>query len=229
MHCGALARWLGELKADLKSIAASGWGAELIPDVDILESQFPELLADLESKRARLAELSALFAAADEEDYEDADDTGVLPGDQVKALKAALKQAKGSVKLAKRDSSLGDWREFQRHAEELATQLDRHKALEDEARQLKADLRTAEKKQDELVAAARAKISANQARSVILERMQRLLVQAYQAFLRADLRACVAALENLHRKYAVTAKQIETQRDAATERLSRFLAELGYA
>src|SRR3546814_3402352 len=27
---GALARWLGEMKADLKSIAASGWGAELI-------------------------------------------------------------------------------------------------------------------------------------------------------------------------------------------------------
>jgi hypothetical protein len=31
------------LKADLKSIAASGWGPELIPDDEILASQFPEV------------------------------------------------------------------------------------------------------------------------------------------------------------------------------------------
>ena len=35
--------------SDLKSIAASGWGPELIPDDDILQSQFPQVLAELES------------------------------------------------------------------------------------------------------------------------------------------------------------------------------------
>lgn len=89
---GAFARYVDELKADLKSIAASGWGPELILDADILESQFPEVLAEMDQKRTRLAELTALFAAADEEDYNDEDDTGVLPGDQVKDLKAKLKQ-----------------------------------------------------------------------------------------------------------------------------------------
>ena len=38
---------------------------------------------------------AALFAAADEEDYEDSDDTGVLPGDEVKTLKAKLKELRG--------------------------------------------------------------------------------------------------------------------------------------
>ena len=57
----------------------------------------------MEQKRLRLAELAALFAAADEEDYEDSDDTGVLPGDEVKALKAKLKEAKGQAKLAKKE------------------------------------------------------------------------------------------------------------------------------
>jgi len=89
---GAFAHYVDELKADLKSIAASGWGPELIPDADIIESQFPEVLAEMEAKRARLAELNALFSAADEEDYEDEDDTGVLPGGQVKAIKAELKK-----------------------------------------------------------------------------------------------------------------------------------------
>jgi type I restriction enzyme M protein len=57
---GAFARYVDELKADLKSIAASGWGPELIPDAEIVESQFPEVLAEMETKRVRLAELNAL-------------------------------------------------------------------------------------------------------------------------------------------------------------------------
>jgi type I restriction enzyme M protein len=225
---GAFARYVDELKADLKSIAASGWGAELIPDGDILESQFPQVLADIEAKRARLAELSALFAAADEEDYEDADDTGVLPSDQVKELKAKLKQARGEMKLAKRDPGLGDWGALEEEANAVEAQLARHKGLEDEAKQLKGDLRTAEKKQEELVAAAREKIDRNEARKVIVERLHRLLVQTYESYLRADQRACLAALENLHAKYAVTAEDIEKRRDAAAKKLRGFLRELGY-
>ena len=225
---GAFARYVGELKTDLKSIAASGWGPELIPDNEILESQFPEVIADIETRHARLAELSALFEAADEEDYEDIDDTGVLPGDQVKELKAKLKQLRGEMKLAKRDPGMGDWRALEKKVNAIETQIARHKALEDEAKQLKADLRAGEKKKEELVAAAREKIDSNEARKVIVERLRRLLVQTYEAYLRADQRACLAALENLHLKYAVTAEEIEKQRDAATKKLKDFLTELGY-
>ena len=226
---GAFARYVDELKADLKSIAASGWGPELIPDADILESQFPEVLAEMETKRTRLAELAALFAAADEEDYEDEDDTGVLPSDEVKSLKAKLKQLKGEAKLAKRDPNLGDFRAYEKEAAALEVRLERHKALEDEARQLKADLRATEKKQEDLVTAAREKIDRDEARKVIVERLHRLLVRTYESYLRADQRACLAALENLHAKYAVTAAQIEGRRDAATAKLKGFLEELGYA
>lgn len=223
---GAFARYVEDLKADLKSIAASGWGAELIPDADILESQFPELLAENEQKRLRLAELSALFTAADEEDYEDSDDTGVLPAEEVKALKTELKEAKAQAKLAKREGR--GTKKFLARAEAAEARLERHKALEDEAKLLKAELRATEKKQEELVAAAREKIDRYEARRVILDRLHRLLVQTYEGYLRADQRACLAALENLHRKYAVTAKEIEAKRDAAAERLKGFLVELGY-
>lgn len=225
---GAFARYVDELKADLKSVAASGWGPELIPDTDILESQFPEVLAELEQKRTRLAELAALFAAADEDDYED-DDTGVLPGDQVKELKAKLKQLKGEAKLAKRDPNLGDHKAYEKEAAAVEARLARHKALEDEAKQLKADLRATEKKQDDLVAAAREKIDRDEARKVIIDRLHRLLMQTYQSYLRADQRACLAALENLHAKYATTATDIEQRRNTATAKLKGFLGELGYA
>jgi len=226
---GALARYFEFFKPEFKSIAFSGWGPELIPDEDILQSQFPEVLAEQEQKRTRLTELAALFAAADEEDYEDDDDTGVLPGDQVKELKAKLKQLKGEAKLAKRDPNLGDHKAYEKEAAAVESRLARHKALEDEAKQLKADLRATEKKQDDLVAAAREKIDRDEARMVIIDRLHRLLMQTYQSYLRADQRACLAALENLHAKYATTATDIERRRNTATAKLKGFLGELGYA
>jgi len=287
---GAFAHYVDELKADLKSIAASGWGPELIPDADILESQFPEVLAEMETKRARLAELSALFSAANEEGYEDEDDIGVLPSEQVKALKAELKELNATWKTALKElkslaadlytemkatdalpSSIrkGDVTRGMTAREadfsagklilDLATQsklnsdriaaiqermqngqealeraqarqalLARHKALEDEAKQLKANLRATERKKDELVAAAREKIDSDEAKRVILDRLHRLLVQTYESYLRADQRTSLAALENLHDKYAVTAKEIEARRDAAAKKLQGFLKELGY-
>jgi len=223
---GALASYFELFKPEFKSIAFSGWGPELIPDDEILQSQFPEILAEMEQKRLRLAELAVLFAAADEEDYEDADDTGVLPDDEVKALKAEIKEARAQAKLAKREKR--DQAGFLVHAEAAEKRLARHNTLEDEAKQLKADLRATEKKEEELMAAAREKIDRGEARSVILDRLHRIFIQTYESYLRADQRACTAALENLHAKYAVTAKAIETKRDAEAAKLKKFLAELGY-
>ncbi len=225
---GAFANYVNQLKADLKSIAASGWGAELIPDDEILQSQFPQVLAEQEQARARLAELQALFAAADEDDFEDSDETGVLPSDEVKALKAELKELNTRAKLAKKEGQKDEWAALTNEVAAIEKSLATHKALEDEAKALKAAIRSTEKKQDELVEAARAKISRDEAKQVIVERLGRLLLESYRAYLRADQRACVAAVENLWNKYAVTAKQIEAERDAASKQLHEFLVELGY-
>lgn len=225
---GAFANYYKQLAPDFKSIAASGWGPELIPDEDILHSQFPQVLAELEQQHSRLAELHALFAAAGEEDFEDSDDSGVLPADEVKTLKAGLKEARGMMKLAKRDTAFGDWQSHQREAERIEAQLARHKALEDEAKQLKTLIKATEQSRDELVEQARLKISKDEARVVIVERLGKALFDSYRQYLRADQRACITALENLWGKYAVTAKQIEAERDEAARTLQAFLVELGY-
>jgi type I restriction enzyme M protein len=227
---GAFANFYQSLASDLKSIAASGWGPELIPDDDILQSQFPEVLAELEQQHNRLAELQALFAAANEEDFDaDADDSGVLPADEVKALKASLKDSRGLMKIAKRERNLGDWDSHRLDAERIERQLARHKALEDEARNLKALIKSTGERRDALVEQARQKISRDEARQIIVARLGQVLFASYRFYLRADQRACVAAVENLWRKYAVTAKQIEAERDAAAALLQGYLRELGYA
>ena len=288
---GAFANYVDSLKADFKSIAASGWGPELIPDEDILQSQFPEVLEELEQAQTRLAELQALFAAADEEDFEDSDDSGVLPGDEVKNKKDELKAATADWKAQlKRIKALaGDlftelkvadrlpqgakkayycsegltakdpqFTNGQRivdlaqqaghpsdyiaplveameqgelahaRAESITTSLVRHKALEDEVKTLKATIKGIEGKRDDLVQSAREKISDDEARAVIIERLRQRLLDTYRAYLRADQRACIKAIENLWNKYAVTAKTIEAERDAASQQLQAFLVELGY-
>jgi len=288
---GAFANYIDQLKADFKSIAASSWGPELIPDQEILQSQFPEVLEEMEQAQARLAELQALFAAASEDEFEDTEESGVLPSGEVKSKKDELKKTNAEWKthlkaikelattifaeikvaeLLPKEVKKGTYcnegltqkePEFDNGQRilELATQVDHisefstplteaitegkfaykkaqmimqslehHKVLEDEVKALKATIKGIEGKRDELVESARAKISNDEARSVIIERLRKVLLQTYQAYLRADQRAGIKAIENLWSKYAVTAKAIEAERDAASRQLQVFMVELGY-
>jgi type I restriction enzyme M protein len=278
---GGMARYVDGLKIDLKSVAASGWGAELIPDDDIVQSEFPALIEELATKRARIDEVQALFAAADEDGYEDEEDSGVLASSQVKILKDRIKansaelkslfkaaqgaapdlvqelnMLKGAAKLgtlgdpdfvaihrlAAAVSKAGSQSHFAVPVLALAEKgqaiidaladaegrLARHKALEDEARTLKAELRVAEKRREELVEAARAKITPEAARTQILLRFRNELFATYRAYLDADRRTVTGSIENLHDKYAVTVRDIEKQRSDAAAELDGYLKALGY-
>lgn len=231
---GAFANYFKGLVSDFKSIAASGWGPELIPDEDILQSQFPEVLAELETQHARLAERQALFAAASEEDFEDADDTGVLPADEVqfangqRVLDLAASVGHASTLASVIEVAMAAGQQAKATAERIESKLATRKALEDEAKTLKAAIKSTAAKKDELVEQARLKISKDEARQVIVERLGKLLFESYRQYLRADLCACIAAVENLLSKYAVTANQIEAERDETARVLQGFLVELGY-
>lgn len=92
--------------ADLKSISASGWNAELIPDEEILEAQFPEVLEKLQDNKKRLQELESMFAAVEksdeEEGNEDSDqleeeDTDILSKEAVTELKNKKKELRGQI------------------------------------------------------------------------------------------------------------------------------------
>jgi type I restriction enzyme M protein len=106
--------------------------------------------------------------------------------------------------------------------------LAKHKALEDELKELKKNIKAIENKRDELVESARRKISRDEARQVILERLKTVLINTYNKYLQDDKRTCIKAVENLWEKYAVTAKEIENDRDKASAQLHEFLVELGY-
>jgi len=102
---GSFASYWNSIYTDIKSVDASGWNAELIPDDEILESQFPEVLKELRSNEARKEELEAMFAEVNEleegvwteEDYE------VWQKDELKEQKEAIKALKGERKEADRE------------------------------------------------------------------------------------------------------------------------------
>ena len=116
----------------------------------------------------------------------------------------------------------------QQRLDQIDTELFRHTELEAELKTLKANIKESEKKKDDLVEAARARISEDEARDLILERLKRLLSEQYDGYLRQRQRELIAAVENLHNKYAVTVKQILAERDAQADQLNQFLVELGY-
>ena len=119
---------------------------------------------------------------------------------------------------------LAKWERMQ----EIDQQLARHSALDAELKKLKAHIREVEKQKDEMIAAARAKISEDEAKRLILERFQRLLTEQFDSYLRQYQRSFTAAVENLWQKYAVTRKQILADRDREATQLNAFLKELGY-
>ncbi len=255
---GAVASFIQSLESDLKSVAASGWGAELIPEEQILQSQFPEVLAQIEKDQTRIAELEGLFAAANETDDDEADlenvdtENGVLPKALVKALRdekkllaGEVKEARKQMKERRKNSSKGLFTDDGETAAEAADdeaeglakweriqaidqQLERHSTLDAELKKLKANIRETEKQKDELVAAARGKISEDDAKVLILERFQRMLTEQFDGYLRQYQRAFIANVENLWQKYAVTTKQILAERDREAAQLNVFLKELGY-
>ncbi|MBK8491897.1 MAG: type I restriction-modification system subunit M, partial [Saprospirales bacterium] len=63
---GSFAAYWNSITNDIKSVIASGWNAELIPDDEILQSQFPEVLKELKDNEARRDELQAKFDEVNE-------------------------------------------------------------------------------------------------------------------------------------------------------------------
>ncbi|MBX9867755.1 MAG: type I restriction-modification system subunit M [Burkholderiales bacterium] len=208
---GALANfWKNEIiLSDLKSVAASGFSPSLIPDDEILQAQYPELLAQHEQDQNRMVELQSLFDEAEEEDFDyENSDNGILPKAVYKELKAQLKTNK--------------------HNQELNQQIQQHDKLVEELKQLKKETKALEERKTELVEQARQQINPDQAQQLIITRWERTLYTTFHTYLKQYLQSFIAAIENLYSKYTVTLKQLETERDTEKLILDQFLKELGY-
>lgn len=102
---GAFASYWDSLAADLKSVAASGWNAELIPEDEILESQFPEVLEELRNNEAQRDEIEAMLKEVNdlEEDEYNEEDYDVFPKPVLTEYKEKLKELNGEIKAVNKE------------------------------------------------------------------------------------------------------------------------------
>ena len=97
---GSFAHFSDSLKGDFRSVQASGWTAELIPDDELIANEFPEVLADLKRLENRRDELESKFAEITELDPEewDAELYEVMPKAIISEFKEEKKNLKAQVK-----------------------------------------------------------------------------------------------------------------------------------
>jgi len=197
------------------------------------------VLAEVEAAQARIAELEAMFDAvkleedAEEEDvdlstYEFDDEQTVLPKAVVDALKARKKEVAAELKSVKQKDDPSYHAELKGEAEHLNELLAKHAAKEAELKTAKQTVKNVEKRRDELVDAARAKISAEEAEQLILNRWMRTLATSYESRLRAYRDALLQRIEGLWLKYAVTLDDLSVQRLEKADLVSKLLREFGY-
>lgn len=249
---GAFAAYWDVLETDLKSIAASGWNAELIPADDILQSQFPEVLEELATNEARRDELEALFNEVneleegefDEENYE------VFPKEVLKELKDNIKTYNADIRELKKEikalkirikanedataltQELNQKQNTQTQAETkketIEQQLAKHTALTNELKTCKATIAEIKAKKEDLVAKAREKITPDEAKALILTRFKAVLHHTVMDYVNRYERALITELETRFTKYQNTLVNILDSREKAANQLNNFLMELGY-
>jgi type I restriction enzyme M protein len=117
-------------------VDASGWNAELIPDDEILQSQFPEVLKELKDNEARRDELQAKFDEVNEleDDVWNEEDYEVWRSKELKEHKDAIKALKGERKEADKE-----YKNLQKRIKANEKALKAHPELAAEIATLKAE------------------------------------------------------------------------------------------
>jgi type I restriction enzyme M protein len=249
---GAFAGFWDTLETDFKSVAASGWNAELIPDAAILQSQFPEVLQELADNESRRDELEALFAEVNalDEDGFDEDEATVFPTARLKEFKDQLKQHNAEIRDTKKEIralkiriKANEQKEqlekklvktellmktFEVNKLQIDTKLAQHNQLVKELKDCKATITEIKAKKESLVAKAKEKISPDEAKELILARWQSILYDTVMDYVNRYECELIAQLETRFVKYETTLTTIIDDRTKAATQLDNFLMELGY-
>jgi type I restriction enzyme M protein len=267
---GSFAQYIEDLKYDFKSVAASAWKAELIPDDEILESQFPDVLANYRNAIARRNELETLFDTVNEleEGEWNEDDYEAIPKKQITEIKSQIKsntkqknilvkelaKINKQIKAYEKDvnsknttsekvtAAKTEISKLETEITKLETEIapideainadiesiKKHVALEDELKKCRAEVKELERYKADLVEEARAKITVEEAKELIIKRWERSLHTLIIGYQEIHTRNLIHAIEELYEKYTTTLTDVLSSREKETQLLNNFLTELGY-
>ncbi len=249
---GAFASYWDTFSSDLKSVSASGWNAELIPEDEILKSQFPDVLEELRTNEATRDEIEAMLKEVndiDEDEYNE-EDYEVYPKTVLKEYKDKLKvinvEMRASnkeiknlnkrIKLVDDDKTLltekkdieKDVVEYEIAKNEIEQKLANHIGYETKLKESKKVIKEIKDRKEELIEKAREKITPEEAKELILARWKEVLHTTIMTYVADYQRAFLSRLGNLYEKYTITINEILKVREKENAQLEGFLKELGY-
>jgi type I restriction enzyme M protein len=203
---GIVASWWGESLPDLKALATHGYQG-------LIEAWVATVLDALAEEKAKVNPLDHKVARA------------LLPQylDQLAALESDVADLDSTVKAAS-TSDDDDGVEF---GEETLSPAELKK-LKSKLTATKKQLKTEKAAFADRLAAASTALDDTSARQIVLDAMEHDLLAEAQSRITRHRRAVIVAFETWWDKYQVTLADLETERDATAEKLSRFLKELGY-
>lgn len=246
---GSFAHFSDTLKSDFRSVQSSGWTAELIPDDELIENEFPDVQNDLIWFEGRRDELEAKFAEIADLGPEewDAEQHEVMPKAVISEIKSDIKELKAQKReltkeqkaLEKRRKSGADveieikkcvtaLEDLDKQIADKEAGIAHHIDLENELKGCRKKIREIELSKEALADKAREQISDDDARRLITQRWLATLHDNIAVYLEAHARRLQQSVELLHDKYSVTLRNLIEERDAATEELNKYLKELGY-
>lgn len=158
---------------------------------------------------------------------------------RIKDAKAELKVKADELEVKLQLKRVGS-EDFKAESEELIAQVDsrledldpKDKAEKKKITALKKDRKALDarlKKTDALMVEVGGKLSNDEAKTLILNKLYDLADNELNRYLNAEKRALIRILENLWSKYAVSSSQLEKNRADTLEVLDGFLAGLGYS
>ena len=157
---------------------------------------------------------------------------------RIKDSRAALKTKTNELELKLQLKRLGG-DEFKAESQELIRQVDAQlanldNANKDDKKKItalnkdKAALQARLAKTDAILAAIGGQLTEEEARRLILKKLYDLARNELNRYLNAEKRGLIAVVENLWDKYAVSSRELESERTETLQKLDGFLEALGY-
>lgn len=210
------------VKFVLKSIVSSGWPAHLIPDEYIREHFFKAEIEEIERLETQETEKEAAISELLEEvEIEQDEESDEEQKKTISVVKRYLKAEIADLEDAKTDSA-------KKERKELKDLLEKIEAQEKELKQVRKDLKTKEKELEENVQAKRDAFSEDEARDLILKKLNDMVFDEMNRYFIAEKRKLMAIFDRLWDKYQVSLEQISGERDETIKHLNKYLNRLGY-
>jgi len=223
---GIFVNWWETVRYDLKTIVATGWSANIIPDDYLLEAFFQKEMARIDELESRVGELDAeLTELLETTELEpEVDEEG-----KEKAVTAAQ-----AIRVAKEESAAIAYAENAEAA--------RLRALAESIAQKDKDLRAAKSELNKetvrlfgkldkdgnlktrgLIHEKRETLGEEEAKPLILKKLHDVIADELYRYQNAQIRVVIFLFENLWDKYFIPMAEMDTKRKSAVSKLNRYL------